>query len=125
LKPQPAPLVDLLARIVSAIDEIFAFTEDMDESAFHGDRGTQLAVAFNIVAVGEASRSVLRRYPEFVTQHPEIEFAFANSMRNVLAHEYFRIDWEVVWASLREDLPEMRAAVQAVLGADGQSDHAE
>ena len=71
MKPHPASLEDLLARIVSAIDEIFAFTEDMDESAFHADRRTQLAVAFDIVAIGEASRSMLRRYPEFVAQHPD------------------------------------------------------
>ena len=36
-------------------------------------------------------------------------------MRNVLAHEYFGVDNKVVWRTVREDLPSLRAAVATII----------
>jgi uncharacterized protein with HEPN domain len=33
-------------------------------------------------------------------------------MRNALAHGYFKVDLEVVWNTIRDDLPRLRQALQ-------------
>jgi uncharacterized protein with HEPN domain len=115
-------LTDLLDDIASAIREIEAFTADMDEIAFLDDRRTQLAVAFSFVIIGEAARSILRNHPEFARSHPAIPLGLANDMRNSLAHEYFRVDFDVVWKSLTEDLPQLLdAVIEAQRGLSSES----
>ena len=42
-------------------------------------------------------------------------------MRDVLIHHYFGVDLEVVWKTVHEDLPPLRAAVEALL-ADLQTE---
>jgi uncharacterized protein with HEPN domain len=36
-------------------------------------------------------------------------------MRNVLVHEYFGIDLDVIWDTVRSDLPPLRSAVKRLL----------
>jgi uncharacterized protein with HEPN domain len=65
--------------------------------------------------VGEASNSIERRYPEFVAAHPELPLAIADQMRNAVAHGYFKVDFEIVWRTIRRDLPVFRKQVAGAL----------
>jgi len=40
-----------------------------------------------------------------VLQHPEIPWKLMRGMRNVLAHQYFTTDADVLWRTATEDLP--------------------
>jgi len=44
--------------------------------------------------------------------------ALANDMRNALAHGYFKVDLEIVWKTIHNDLPMLHQQVQA-LAAQG------
>jgi uncharacterized protein with HEPN domain len=39
----------------------------------------------------------------------------ASGLRNVIVHQYFGIDPEVVWAVIERDLPELKQRVAAIL----------
>jgi len=39
-------------------------------------------------------------------------------MRNVVIHEYFGVDYEVLWRTVHEDLPPLRVVVKAILEAE-------
>ena len=75
----------------------------------------QDAVIRNLEIIGEASRNIEQRYPEFAGAHPELPLASAYEMRNVLAHGYFKVDLTVVWKTLEGDLPELQAQTRAVI----------
>ncbi len=75
----------------------------------------QDAVIRNLEIVGEASNSIERRYPEFVAAHPELPLAIAYQMRNAVAHGYFKVDFEIVWRTIRRDLPVFRKQVAGAL----------
>ena len=77
----------------------------------------QDAVIRNLEIIGEASRNIERHYPEFATAHPELPLAFAYEMRNVLAHGYFKVDLDIVWKTIENDLPPLRAQVQTLVQA--------
>jgi uncharacterized protein with HEPN domain len=104
-------LMDYIDHIVEAISRIIKYVEDIDEQAFVRDHMIQDAVIRNFEIIGEAARNVEKRYPEFADKHPEVPWAVAYEMRNVLAHGYFKVDLGVVWQTIMRDLPQLQAQV--------------
>lgn len=104
----PGRLADYLEHVVQAIDRITRYTAGLGAQQFHGSDMVQDAVIRNLEVVGEASRNIQRHHPAFSAAHPELPLMFAYEMRNALAHGYFKIDLQVVWNTLQQDLPRLR-----------------
>ncbi len=109
-----ATLTDYLEHILEAIDRIARYTEDMDEVVFLGNEMAQDAVIRNIEIIGEASHNIEDHHPEFATAHPELPLAFAYQMRNAVAHGYFKVDLEIVWKTIQNDLPGLHQQVKTL-----------
>lgn len=108
-------LGDYLEHIQEAIDRIHRYVEGMDELAFEQNGMAQDAVIRNFEIIGEASHNIETHFPEFAAAHPGLPLAYAYQMRNAVAHGYFKVDLEIVWKSIRNDLPGLRHQVQALL----------
>lgn len=108
-------LPEYLGHIVQAIDRIFRYVEDLTELGFLEDEKTQDAVIRNFEIIGEASQNVKRYHPTFAQRYPEVPLNFAYEMRNALAHGYFKVDYEIVWRTIRSALPALRAQVSSLL----------
>ena len=106
-------LADCLAHIIEAIERIEDYVSDMDELAFLRNKLVQDAVIRNFEIIGEASNSIEKRHSDFVAKHPELPLSSAYQMRNALAHGYFRVDFEVVWKTICNDLPKLYQQVKA------------
>src|SRR5215813_5730689 len=102
-------LRDYLDHIVQAVLKIERYTEGMNQSAFLENDLVQDAVIRNLEIIGEASRSIQLRHPQFAAEHPELPLLFAYEMRNVLAHGYAQVDLDIVWRTLQRDLPDLRS----------------
>lgn len=74
----------------------------------------QDAVIRNLEIIGEANHNIERDYPEFAAAHPELPLAFAYQMRNAVAHGYFKVDLEIVWKTIQNDLTGLHTHIQAV-----------
>ncbi len=107
-------LPEYLRHISEAIERIERYTEDLDEVGFLQDEKTQDAVIRNFEVIGEASNNIKCHHPLFVEQHPELPLNFAYEMRNALAHGYFKIDFEIVWKTIHNDLPELHQKIVAL-----------
>lgn len=114
MKPRQQRLPDYLGHILEAIERIDRYTEDIDENGFLQDEMTQDAVIRNLEIIGEASHNIERDYPEFTVAHPDIPLAFAYQMRNAVAHGYFKVDLEIVWKTIQNDLTGLHAQVQKI-----------
>jgi uncharacterized protein with HEPN domain len=53
---------------------------------------------------------------ELKRNHPDVEWQDIKDFRNLLIHEYFGIDLEIVWKTVKDDLPVLMEAVRAILG---------
>lgn len=112
-------LRDLLTDILTAIERIDRYTAEIDEVAFLSNTLVQDAVVRNLEIIGEASRNIDRKFPEFATAHPDLPFAYAYQMRNALAHGYGKVDFEIVWRTIQNDLPDLhRRLREAVAGLE-------
>lgn len=112
---EPRSAADYVGHILQAIDLIQDYTKGLVEQGFLESRITQDAVIRNFEIVGEASRQLLQKFPEFVASHPELPVVAAYGMRNALSHGYFTVDLEVVWKTVREDLPVLRRQIEDIL----------
>jgi uncharacterized protein with HEPN domain len=87
-------------------------------AAYDGDEVLRLAAEAITHRIGEA---VSRLSEEFVTDHPQIEWRKVKGMRNIVTHEYARIDYEIVWNALALRVPEIAAFVRGVFAAPPQT----
>jgi uncharacterized protein with HEPN domain len=70
-------------------------------------------VVHHLQVIGEAAS---RLDGEFQDSHPDIPWHEIIAMRNVIVHDYFGLDLDEVWASVRTDLPLLKERVLALLG---------
>ena len=104
---------DYLGHILEAIERIEEYVSDMDELAFLSSKLVQDAVIRNIEIIGEASNNIQRVDPVFAAQHAEIPWQVMYAMRNRVTHGYDKVDFEMVWKTICNDLPELYQLVQA------------
>ncbi len=109
-------LADYLAHILEAIERIEHYVTDLDELAFLNNKLVQDAVIRNFEIIGEASNNIEKRHPDFMSAHPELPLSSAYQMRNAMAHGYFKVDFEVVWKTICNDLPALYKLVKNAAG---------
>jgi len=80
--------------------------------AFVQDRMRYSAVIREFEIIGEA---VGKLSEELKGGYPEIPWQDVKDFRNLLAHEYFGVDLEIVWNTIRDDLPMLMDAVQKIV----------
>jgi uncharacterized protein with HEPN domain len=69
----------------------------------------QLALVRAISTIGEAARNVSAPYCE---AHPGIRWSAIIAMRHKLVHDYFEIDYDVVWDAAVRDVPELLISLE-------------
>jgi len=115
MSDKAARAADYLGHILQAIERIDRYTADMVETQFLASEITQDAVIRNFEIIGEASRNIERNCPEFAAAHSDLPLINAYEMRNALAHGYFRVDLEILWKTLQNDLPALQRQITAII----------
>ncbi|MGK7893623.1 MAG: DUF86 domain-containing protein [Xenococcus sp. (in: cyanobacteria)] len=62
--------------------------------------------------IGEAARSMSVQTKE---KHPEINWRDIIDFRNLLIHEYFRVDLQIVWQILEQEIPTLKQQINSIL----------
>ncbi len=106
---------DYLEHIREAIARVSDYLSGMDWEAFSKSRVTQDATVRNLEIIGEAARNILRADPKFAERHPDFPLGKAIGMRNILAHGYFEVKLDIVWKTIKEDLPDLAQKVENLL----------
>jgi uncharacterized protein with HEPN domain len=115
--PDTAP-IDSLLDILELIERIERQTGKLTREAFLQDPDVQDATAYRLLAIGEAAKAL---DDDLKTRHPHIPWRQILGMRNILAHEYFTRESEIIWETLQVGLPELAAVCRAELARLGWS----
>jgi len=108
-------LEDYLEHILQAIARIDRYLVHVGKTEFFANEEKQDAVIRNLEIIGEAAGNILRHFPDFAEQHPDIPLRAAYGTRNALAHGYFKVDLSVVWNTFERDLPVLKDVVLQAL----------
>ncbi len=100
-----------LEHILTAIDYISAFTEGVSYDDLMNDPLHLHAVTHNVQIIGEA---VYMISPEF-KEAPETPWKMIEKMRHILVHDYYQINFEILWDILKNDLPTLKGQVSSYL----------
>lgn len=102
----------LLDDMLQSAKKIKAYTKDFDFNAFISDDRTIDAVVRNFEIIGEAS---IRIDDEFKLNNPEIEWKRIRGFRNRIVHEYFGIDYEIIWTIIESYLDKLIFSISSLL----------
>jgi uncharacterized protein with HEPN domain len=105
---------DYIKHILAAIERIQRYCADTNEVAFLENEMLQDAVIRNFEVIGEASKNIDRRFPDFLKQIPSLPLIDAYEMRNALAHGYFKVDLEILWNTINKHLPELQEQLKSL-----------
>lgn len=112
--PQDNRLYDYIEHMKEAVRLACDYVEGMDNAAFMQDRRTQQAVIMNLIVLGEAATKIMTSFPDFVQANAQIPWQSMRGMRNRMAHGYFDINLDLVWATVQQDLPELTRRLTSI-----------
>lgn len=97
--------------ILDSLDKIASYVEGIDNEEWKKDNKTIDAVIRNLEIIGEAANHI----PQVVQEkYPEVPWVLMRGMRNILIHQYFGVDVDVIWQTVREDLPGLKIILQTI-----------
>jgi len=101
-----------LFDIKTSVDAIRSYVEDMNYDDFIGDRKTYNAVIREFEIIGEAAKHLPS---DLLSKYNEVEWRDIKDFRNLLIHEYFGVDLEIVWNTVCYDIPLLKRLIEKII----------
>jgi uncharacterized protein with HEPN domain len=97
------------------INYLRSHTEGLNRDKFLKDETLQRAFVRSIEIIGEAAKKL----PEELKQsYPNIEWKSITGMRDRLIHDYFGIDYEIVWDVVINKIPQLHKEIQQIIDTE-------
>ena len=100
-----------LQDILDAMDVIAQYLP-ADRAAFGRDPPVQSHIYRHVMIVGEAAWQLSQPLKD---QNPQVPWKQIQGMRHIMVHDYFKVDWDIVYTTAKIDVPALRPHVEAML----------
>ena len=94
----------LLQDMIESSSKILSYTKGFNLDKFLSDDKTADAVVRNFEIIGEAANRI---DPDFKFENPQIDWRKLRGFRNRIVHDYFGIDYNIVWSIIENDIDEL------------------
>ena len=101
-----------LQDIQNSVTKIFKYTTNIDYQEFVSNDMIKDAVERNFEIIGEAVKNLSE---DFRNKYPNIPFKQIAGMRDKLIHDYFGVDYEIVWKTIKDKLPEFNSDIEKLI----------
>ena len=112
---EPERDISRLEHILVAIENIEEYVKGIDEEQLVADKLRLHATIYNVQIIGEAVYKMTHEYKE---HHSETAWAVIEKMRHILVHDYFRINFDVLWDVVTRDIPLLKSQVEHYIKED-------
>ncbi len=101
-----------LHDIKESVEAILSYTKDMRFEEFVNDRKTYSAVIREFEIIGEAIKHLSK---DLLLRYDDIGWRDMRDFRNILIHEYFGVDFEIVYNTIKDDIPKLKIAIDKMI----------
>lgn len=105
----------LMQDIAEAGNKILQYTAGISYEGFLANNMMTDAVVRNFEIIGEAAKLVSE---ETKAMHPEVEWKQMTQFRNVLIHDYFGVEYAIVWDIIQNYLSQNIEFIQQIINDD-------
>lgn len=119
MKPSERDNILYLEDIVLAMDRIHEYISGLDFIQFKKDYKTVDAVIRNFEVIGEASKNLSK---DLKDNNPNVPWEEMYRLRNRISHEYFGIDYEIIWDIISRHLPINHKDIKVILENEKQKE---
>ena len=99
-------------HMLAAAKEVMEFAAGKTRMDLEKDRLHMLAIIKSIEIIGEAASKVTKT---FKTENSKIPWNDIINMRNRLIHAYFDVNLDIVWQTVKTDLPDLIKALEEII----------
>ncbi len=103
---------EYLRHILDEINYLLDACTDIGEEEFMADETLQRAFARSIEIIGEAAKNLPK---DFVEKHSNVDWKSIAGMRDKLIHEYFGVDYEIVWDVATNEVSKLKSQIEEIL----------
>ncbi len=111
--------LQFLQDILESANAAMEFVAGYDFARFSGDRRTKSATIRELEIIGEAANRISAAKKEM---YPDVPWRLMKDFRNVLSHEYFGINDEIVWDILQRKIPELASQIKEIIRIESSVD---
>jgi len=98
--------------ILESIKKILKYTADLKFEQFLENSLVKDEVSRNFEIIGEAAAHTPQ---DIQNRYSQIPWHKMKAMRNIMTHEYFRVDFSIIWETAHQDLPDLLPQIEQAL----------
>ena len=102
-----------LGHILDAINTIETYSSGVEKPTFLENGMLQDAIMRQVEIIGEAAG---RLSPDLQELHPGLPWMEMRAIRNKIVRDYLEINTEVIWDTVKNDLPLLKIQIKKLLG---------
>ncbi len=101
-----------LEDILESVNSIQRYADTLSYEELTRDKMRVDAIIRNFEIIGEAAGKIPQEVRE---KYPTLEWRKISDFRNILVHEYFQIDLEILWDIIKNKIPELKSQIESII----------